>query len=102
MNRLQLKLSRQRQPIALRVFKQKAARRSGTSVEKRRQALDGEARHQERNGQLRFFKNSATRSANSSSRPAIDLSSMFIANFNELQASTASCRKQTGTESCCG
>lgn len=55
MNRLQLKLSRQRQPIALRVFKQKAARRSGTSVEKRRQALDGEARHQERNGQLRFF-----------------------------------------------
>ena len=55
MNRLQLKLSRQRQPSALRVFKQKAARRSGTSVEKRRQALDGEARHQERNGQLRFF-----------------------------------------------
>lgn len=30
------------------------------------------------------------------------VSSMFIANFNELQASTASCRKQTGTESCCG
>lgn len=56
MYRLQLKLSRQRQPIALRVFKQKAARRSGTSVEKRRQALDGEARHQERNGQLRFLK----------------------------------------------